>query len=131
MPTKNIMATKKAARRFQKNLSKKYRKKGHELYDIYIYKVMKKVHPDISISYKAMRIMNTIVNDIFYDIAADAYRQVHYFRRTTITSREIELSVMAVFWPNDSLANHAVAAGNKAVTKFKASKKAGQLHGGC
>jgi hypothetical protein len=36
-----------------------------ETYAIYIYKVLKQVHPDTGISSKAMSIMNSFVNDVF------------------------------------------------------------------
>ncbi|VAH10759.1 unnamed protein product [Triticum turgidum subsp. durum] len=39
-------------------------KKGVETYKIYIFKVLKQVHPDIGISSKAMSIMNSFINDI-------------------------------------------------------------------
>ena len=43
----------------------KRRRKRKETYAIYIYKVLKQVHPDTGISSKAMSIMNSFVNDIF------------------------------------------------------------------
>lgn len=50
---------------------KKKRKKRKESYSIYIYKVMKQVHPDTGISSKAMSIMNSFVNDLFERIATE------------------------------------------------------------
>ena len=44
---------------------KKRRRKRRESYAIYIYKVLKQVHPDTGISSKAMGIMNSFVTDIF------------------------------------------------------------------
>nr|BAJ98393.1 predicted protein [Hordeum vulgare subsp. vulgare] len=44
---------------------KKKSKKSVETYKIYIFKVLKQVHPDIGISSKAMSIMNSFINDIF------------------------------------------------------------------
>ncbi|WP_411025205.1 histone H2B family protein, partial [Salmonella sp. s54836] len=68
---------------------KKHRKKSRkESYSIYIYKVLKQVHPDTGISSKAMSIMNSFVNDIFERIASEASRLAHYNKRSTITSRE-------------------------------------------
>ncbi|KAJ8881117.1 hypothetical protein PR048_017590 [Dryococelus australis] len=53
----------------QKNIfkgdKKKNKKKRKESYVIFIYKVLKQVHPDTGISSKAMSIMNSFVNDIF------------------------------------------------------------------
>ncbi|KAL2530661.1 Histone H2B [Forsythia ovata] len=45
---------------------KKRVKKSVETYKIYIFKVLKQVHPDIGISSKAMGIMNSFINDIFF-----------------------------------------------------------------
>ena len=57
---------------------KKRRGKRKESYAIYIYKVLKQVHPDTGISSKAMGIMNSFVNDIFERIATEASRLAHY-----------------------------------------------------
>ena len=72
---------------------KKKRKKRKESYSIYIYKVLKQVHPDTGISSKAMSIMNSFVNDIFERIAGEAARLGQYNKRKTISSREIQTAV--------------------------------------
>ena len=82
----------KAAKAIAKGDKKKKRNKRKESYAIYIYKVLKQVHPDTGISSKAMSIMNSFVNDLFERIAAEASRLAHYNKRSTITSREIVLS---------------------------------------
>ncbi|XP_068084156.1 histone H2B-like [Anabrus simplex] len=96
------------------------KKKRKESYAIYIYKVLKQVHPDTGISSKAMSIMNSFVNDIFERIAAEASRLAHYNKRSTITSREIQTAVRLLL-PGE-LAKHAVSEGTKAVTKYTNSK---------
>ncbi|XP_057498854.1 probable histone H2B.1 [Actinidia eriantha] len=48
---------------------KKRTNKSIETYKIYIFKVLKQVHPDIGISSKAMGIMNSFINDIFEKLA--------------------------------------------------------------
>ena len=95
-------------------------KKRKESYAIYIYKVLKQVHPDTGISSKAMSIMNSFVNDIFERIAAEAAKLAHYNKRSTITSREIQTAVRLLL-PGE-LAKHAVSEGTKAVTKYTSSK---------
>ncbi|CAI9622529.1 unnamed protein product [Staurois parvus] len=73
--------------------AKRHRKEGRqeaeedrkESYAIYVYKVLKQVHPDTGISSKAMSIMNSFVNDIFERIAGEASRLAHYNKRSTIT----------------------------------------------
>ena len=104
----------------QRTGDKKKRRRRRESYSIYIYKVLKQVHPDTGISSKAMSIMNSFVNDIFERIAAEASRLAHYNRRSTITSREIQTAVRLLL-PGE-LAKHAVSEGTKAVTKYTTSK---------
>jgi histone H2B len=95
---------------------KKRAKKSTETYKIYIFKVLKQVHPDIGISSKAMSIMNSFINDIFEKLAQEASKLARYNKKPTITSREIQTSVRLVL-PGE-LAKHAVSEGTKAVTKF-------------
>ncbi|KAG2464877.1 H2B5 protein, partial [Polypterus senegalus] len=85
--------SKKAVSKNQVKGGKKRRKSRKESYSIYVYKVMKQVHPDTGISSKAMGIMNSFVNDIFERIAGEASRLAHYNKRSTISSREIQTAV--------------------------------------
>ncbi|KAL2463868.1 Histone H2B.6 [Forsythia ovata] len=71
-------------------------KKNIETYKIYIFKVLKQVHPDIGISSKAMGIMNSFVNDIFEKLAQEASKLSKYNKKPTITSREIRTVVQLV-----------------------------------
>ncbi|KAG2331942.1 hypothetical protein Bca52824_003122 [Brassica carinata] len=98
---------------------KKRSKKSIETYKIYIFKVLKQVHPDIGISSKAMGIMNSFINDIFEKLAQEASKLARYNKKPTITSREIQTAVRLVL-PGE-LAKHAVSEGTKAVTKFTSS----------
>ncbi|XP_003703728.2 histone H2B-like [Megachile rotundata] len=123
MPPKASGKAVKKAGKAQKNISKTDKKKKRrrkESYAIYIYKVLKQVHPDTGISSKAMSIMNSFVNDVFERIAAEASRLAHYNKRSTITSREIQTAVRLLL-PGE-LAKHAVSEGTKAVTKYTSSK---------
>ena len=104
----------------QRSGDKKRRRRRRESYSIYIYKVLKQVHPDTGVSSKAMSIMNSFVNDIFERIASEASRLAHYNRRSTITSREVQTAVRLLL-PGE-LAKHAVSEGTKAVTKYTSSK---------
>nr|XP_006013598.1 PREDICTED: late histone H2B.L4-like [Latimeria chalumnae] len=112
---------KKTISKSQKGDHKKRRRKTRkESYSIYVYKVLKQVHPDTGISSKAMSIMNSFVNDIFERIAGEASHLTHYNKRSTITSREIQTAVRLLL-PGE-LAKHAVSEGTKAVTKYTSSK---------
>ncbi|CAO2599245.1 Histone H2B type 2-E [Lemmus lemmus] len=124
--------SKKAVTKAQKKDGKKRKRSRKESYSIYVYKVLKQVHPDTGISSKAMGIMNSgisskamgimnsFVNDIFERIAGEASRLAHYNKRSTITSREIQTAVRLLL-PGE-LAKHAVSEGTKAVTKYTSSK---------
>ncbi|MGH0184191.1 UNVERIFIED_CONTAM: hypothetical protein FKN15_014177 [Acipenser sinensis] len=112
--------SKKAVAKTQPKGGKKRRKTRKESYAIYVYKVLKQVHPDTGISSKAMGIMKSFVNDIFERIAGESSRLAHYNKRSTITSREIQTAVRLLL-PGE-LAKHAVSEGTKAVTKYTSSK---------
>ncbi|CAH3158902.1 unnamed protein product, partial [Pocillopora meandrina] len=99
---------------------KKKRSKRKESDAIYIYKVLKQVHPDTGISSKAMSIMNSFVNDVFERIATESSRLAHYNKKSTISSREIQTAIRLLL-PGE-LAKHAVSEGTKAVTKYTSSK---------
>lgn len=98
----------------------KKKKKRKESYGIYIYRVLKQVHPDTGISSRAMVIMNSFVNDIFERIATEASRLAHCNKRTTITSREIQTAIRLLL-PGE-LSKHAVSEGTKAVTKYTSTR---------
>lgn len=98
----------------------KRKKARKESYSVYIYKVLKQVHPDTGISSKAMSIMNSFVNDIFERIATEASRLTHYTKKHTLSSREVQTAVR-LHLPGE-LSKHAVSEGTKAVTKYTSSK---------
>ena len=98
----------------------KRKKTRKQTYGVYIYRVLKQVHPDVGMSTKAMSIMNSFVNDIFERLAGEASRLAHQNKRRTISSREVQTSVRLLL-PSE-LAKHAVSEGTKAVTKYTSSK---------
>ena len=112
--------SKKAVIKAQKKDSKKRKCSCKESYHVYMYKVLKQVHPDTSILSKAMGIINSFINDIFERITGEASRLAHYNKCSTITSREIQTAVCLLL-PGE-LAKHAVSEGTKAVTKYTSSK---------
>ena len=85
-------------------------------FSVYIYRVLKQVHPETGISKRSMSIMNSFINDIFEKLAGEASKLVAYNKRSTLSSREVQSAVRLVL-PGE-LAKHAVSEGTKAVTKF-------------
>ncbi|XP_078069914.1 histone H2B 1/2-like [Mustelus asterias] len=112
--------TKKAQKKQVTNSGKKRRRFRKESYSLYIYKVMKQVHPDTGISSKAISIMRSFVKNIFKRITGEASSCCHYNMRSTISSPAIQTAVRLLL-PGE-LAKHAVSEGTKAVTKYTSSK---------
>ena len=95
------------------------KKKRTESYSIYIYKVLKQVHPQIGISSKSMSIMNSFANDLFTRLTQDAIRLSQFNKNKTLTAREFQTGVRLLI-PGE-LAKHSVSEGTKAVAKYKNS----------
>ena len=100
----------------KKAAGKARRKKRTESFGIYIYKVLKQVHPDTGISKRAMSIMNSFISDTFEKIASESGKLCQYNNKATLSSREIQTAVRLLL-PGE-LAKHAVSEGTKAVTKY-------------
>uniref|UniRef100_A0A5S6Q6U6 Histone H2B n=1 Tax=Trichuris muris TaxID=70415 RepID=A0A5S6Q6U6_TRIMR len=99
---------------------KKRKSSRKESFAIYIYRVLKQVHPDTGISSKAISIMNSFVNDVFDRIAAESSHLAHYNNHHTITSREVQTAARLLL-PGE-LSKHAVSEGTKAVNKYMSAK---------
>jgi len=110
------MAGKKGGEARRASADKKGRRRRVETFSIYIYKVLKQVHPDIGISKKAMNIMNSFIHDTFDRIATEGSKLVRFNKRRTLSSREVQSAVKLIL-PGE-LARHAVSEGTKAVTKY-------------
>merc|ERR1712166_1049612 len=92
------------------------KKRRGETFSIYIYRVLKQVHPELGVSKKSMSIMNSFINDIFEKVAGESPRLVRYSKKHTLSSREVQTAVRLLL-PGE-LAKHAISEGTKAVTKY-------------
>lgn len=86
---------------------------------MYIYRVLKQVHPDTGISGKAMSIMDSLMNDLFERIASEASRISSYNKRSTISTRQ---TAVRLTLPGE-LAKHSVSEGAKALMKYTETPK--------
>jgi histone H2B len=68
-----------------KSTGRKVRRRRVETFSIYIYKVLKQVHPDIGVSKKA--IMNSFIHDTFDRVATEGSKLVRFNKRRTLSSR--------------------------------------------
>ncbi|XP_021511102.1 histone H2B 1/2/3/4/6-like [Meriones unguiculatus] len=96
-PAKSVPALMNSSTKALSNLQKKEDKKlkcsSKESYSIYVYKVLRQVHPDTGISSKLTGIMNSFVNDILERIVGEASCLAPYNKHSTITSRDIQMAV--------------------------------------
>ncbi|XP_068690625.1 histone H2B, gonadal-like [Montipora foliosa] len=99
---------------------KKRPKTRKESYAIYLYKILKHVHPDTGISWKAMGIMNSFVDDIFERIAGEASRLARCNKKSTISSRDIQTAIRLLV-PGE-MAKQAISEATKAISKYTRSK---------
>ena len=67
-----------------KSRERTYNRKKHESYNIYIYKVLKQVHPEVGVSKRAMLVLNSFVTDVFERICEEASRLCHYNKKQTL-----------------------------------------------
>merc|ERR1712110_850509 len=94
----------------------KRRRRRNETYSLYVYKVLKQVHPEVGISRRAMNVMNSLMNDTFDRLCSEAAGLVRVSGRRTMSARSVQYAVQLLL-PGE-LAKHAVSEGTKAVTKF-------------
>ena len=106
----------RSPRRGQKQQPRTYHKRRHETFNIYIFKVLKQVHPSIGMSKKAMKIMNSFVYDTFDRIASEASNIVKYNKKATLDARAVQCACKLVL-PGE-LSKHAESEANKAVQKY-------------
>lgn len=94
-------------------------KKQNRGFTTYIYRVLKQVHPDTSITQIASNQLNDYLVVITREIGKLAGELSQSEDKITITSREIQHAVRTIL-PGE-LAKHAVSEGTKALTKYNAT----------
>lgn len=109
----------KTVKQVQPTAERRSKKKRNETFGIYIYKVLRQVHPNKGISKKAMNIMNSMVYDTFDQIAILAAQLIRYTKKRTLSYKEI-LTCVKLLLPGE-LANHAISEGQRAVSKYTTS----------
>ena len=105
----------------QKPQVKRHKKKSFASFSIYIYKVLKSISNDIGVSKKGMAVINSLVADMFDQVALEASKLVRYQKKKTLSSQDIQTAVKLLLPPD--LGNHAILEGSKAIAKFNSGKK--------
>ena len=104
----------------RKVAQKRNRKKNFQSFSLYIYKVLKSIANDVGISRKGMNVINSLVTDMFEQIALEGSKLVRYNKKKTLSSEEIQTAVQLLLPPD--LAQHANLEASRAINKFQSSK---------
>lgn len=108
------------ANQAQSSTVSKRKRRRVESFSIYIYKVLKQVHRDLTISKKAMKIVNSFVYDIFDTIALEAAKLVKLNKSKTLNIRDIRSAIKLIL--HGDIRRFAVNEANR-VTAFRFEKK--------
>ena len=105
----------------QKNrVEKRHKKKNFTSFSLYIYKVLKSISGDVGVSKKGMNVIDSLVGDMFEQVALEASKLVRYQKKKTLSSQDVQTAVKLLLPPD--LGNHAILEGTKALSKFNSSK---------
>ena len=92
------------------------KKKKSDTLNIYIYKVLKQIHPDMGISKLGMNVINSFLLDVMDKLASEAANAVKYTNKNTMDSRAIECAVRLCL-PGE-FAKHAQRDAKAALEKY-------------
>ena len=90
-------------------------------FQTYIFRVLKEVKPDLSISKQSMTLLNQILADLFDDMMDESRRLMIFTKKNTLTSREVESAVKILF-PGE-LRKLGVQYGKQSLAKFSENSK--------
>lgn len=94
----------------------KNRRRNEPNYCSYIHKVLKKVHPELSIQQKTMVSVNSLVENLIKRMTEKSALTAVAAKKGTLQTRHVQTAARLLM--PDKLANHAVSEGTKAVTLF-------------
>jgi histone H2B len=86
------------------------------IFNEYIYKVLKQVHPDIAISAGAMDMMNIMISNVMMKLIHESSNVTSSKKLTMMTAKEMKAAVKRVF--PEEIAKLALSAAIEPVTSF-------------
>lgn len=99
-----------------KKTTRRTKKRSYESYATAIHRVLKQVHPDVTISSKGMNVMESFVKHVLEAVGTESGKLVRQSKTRTLDARTIQAAVRLSF--GGELAKHAISEGTKAVTKY-------------
>ena len=97
---------------------KRSNRKPKRSWSVYVHRQLRQVNAKLSLSSRAMAIMNSFCSDIFERIATEAANLARINKKSTLGSREIQTAVRLSL-PAE-LGKHAIAEGTKAMSRLGA-----------
>jgi histone H2B len=104
----------------KKGQTARRKRKNFQSFSLYIYKVLKSIASDVGISKKGMNVVNSLVSDMFDQIALEASKLVRYSKKKTLSSNDVQTAVKLLLPPD--LGSHAILEATKAIQKFTESR---------
>ena len=100
---------------------RKSRKSTEKGYGGYLHKVHKQIHGDkkITISSKAMEVVNALVEDLEMRLADRAFKLAKFQKKSTLAAPHVQVATKMVFPPD--MGGMAIGEGTKALTKYTAN----------
>lgn len=102
-------------------IEKSKRKRGKPTLKTHIYKVLKRLHPEVGISKKGMEVMRDILTNVTDTLIHNVNQLMMHDDRETVTQEDIKTAVKLVFV--DKLVKHAYEDGDKAIREFDTWKE--------
>ena len=97
-------------------ISKPKRSRKQPTLNSYVYKTLKQVHPDLSISKTALACVATLVQSLGDRLSVKGTELAKSEKKTTLGARHLQAAVRLTL-PHE-LCKHAVSEGTTAVTKY-------------
>ncbi|XP_004406435.1 PREDICTED: late histone H2B.L4-like [Odobenus rosmarus divergens] len=91
-----------------------------ESFATYFARVLKHVHEGLSLSQEAVSVMDSFIKETFERIGEEASRLARFTKRSTITTRELQIAVRLLL-PGE-IGKHAVSKTMKAAIRFYGRK---------
>ena len=92
------------------------KRRGDPTYASYLHKVLKQVHPELSIKKNAIMAIDGIMKDCFDRVVHESAIVARGAKKSTLSSKHVQSAVRSLM-PGD-LSTHAVSEGTKAVGRF-------------
>lgn len=106
----------KAASKSKAPVVKRNKRKNYGSFTLYIYKVLKSISQDVGISKKGMNVINSLVADMFEQVALESSKLVRYQKKRTLSTNDVQTAVKLLF-PAE-IAKHAKLVATKAIDKM-------------